>query len=248
MPGDRVPGDTPLRYMILFEGRTGSTMMGQMLNQHTDIIHIGEDVSHLQEQGWEAQKTWMDRLYFDTANVEDPRIKPGALAVGFKVKLRRIASPPALSSYLEQHQIRVMHMTRENKIKQIVSSIRAIDLYRASGNYNTDGKNPIPLPQQQEIPLERFNSTLLWLLEAEQQLDCFISKLKVPVIKITYEELFRNRQNTLSRIFEFLHVETRGDVLPETRKITPDDLQQVLTNYGELKHFYRHTRFGPMFD
>ena len=241
------PPADPCRFLILFEGRTGSTLMGQMLNQHPQVIHIGEEVSHLQEQGFEAQRAWMERLYFETDQFDDPRIKPNPRAVGFKVKLRKIASPDQLAQYIEAHGLRVIHMIRQNKIKQVVSSVRAIDLHQRTGSYNLDQKDELCLPTAYEIPIERFNTTLLWLMEAEHRLDCFISHLSVPVLKITYESILEDYQQAMERLFQFLGVEP-VPVTPQARKITPDDLRATLSNFEALKTFYRHTPYGAMFD
>ena len=236
-----------IRFLILFEGRTGSTMLGQMLNQHPQVIHIGEEVSHLQEEGWDAQESWMNNLFFDTQHFKDPRIKKDAKAIGFKVKLRKIASEKALQHYIAEHDLKIIYMTRKNKVKQVISSIRAIDLYKSTGSYNVNGNKAIDLPNSQHIPLDRFNTILLWILEAEKRLECFVSRLNAPVLPITYEALTGDRITTLELVFKFLGVKP-VESSPITRKITADDLGKVVKNLDELKWFYRHTAFGPMFE
>ena len=235
-----------VRYLILFEGRTGSTMMGQLLNQNPEVIHIGEDVSKYQEEGWPKQREWIDNLLFNTSNFSDERIKPGATAVGFKVKLRKIADPLELQHYIENNNIKVIYMTRNNKIKQIASSIRAIDLYSSSGSYNINNDSQTKVPGAYEISIRRFNNTLIWLQAAEYKLECFISKLAAPIHKVVYEDLCSDMQGTMDNLFSFLEVEPT-ETKPKTTKITSDNLEDAISNYKELKEFYSDSIYSHMF-
>jgi LPS sulfotransferase NodH len=231
------------RAVLLFEGRTGSSALADALQQNPHISFLGEDVAHLRDQGWAAQRDWIQTLFWNTAAFSDRRIKAHANTVGFKVKLRDIADTAAFRELLESNQIRILHMTRDNLIKQVVSSIRAIDLYKATGRYNLRPNHAELKPGPCKIRLSRFQDTLAWLEEHVEQLENFVSSLTVPVHHITYEQLQHDARDTVRQVFDFLGV-PQATVRLRLIKITDDQLQNVIVNYDELKTYLADTKYA----
>ena len=237
------------KLILLFEGRTGSSMFGDMLNQHSAIGFMGEEVAHLLGRGWSAQEQWIRSLYSEPPTIQDPRLssKESLEVVGFKVKLREIADPAGLRETLLEHGAWVIHMTRRNLVKQVVSSIRAIDLNASSGKYNLHAGEESLVPGAYPIPLHRFETTLQWLDSHVANLERFVANLPLPVLHLRYEDLVADPRATVAEVCAWLGVdyqELRGRSL----KITSDDLASVISNYPELAAHYEGTRFASDFD
>lgn len=238
------------RVILLFEGRTGSSLLGNLLNQNKSVSFLGEEVADLYKSGWEAQCDWIDSLFFDVERFQekyqDPRIQDTSTVLGFKVKLRDIASEEGLKHYIENNNLTIIHMFRRNLVKQTVSSIRAIDLYKQTGFYNLSKKQANLNLGAYKIPKRRFNTIFLQLLELEHNLQVFLAKLEVPIIYIAYEDLYKKPQNVLDQIFDRIGVSS-CQVNPNLVKLTSDDLSLVITNLDELINFYSDTPYGWMF-
>ena len=236
------------RCVLLFEGRTGSSMLGRLLNPTQEAGFLGEHLAPLKESGWEAQRSWMERLFFDTANFPDARLRPSNRVVGFKTKLRDVADPAGFKEFLETNRLRVVHMVRENMIKQTLSSVRAMDLFQSEGVYNLNLNQKDLLPDAYEIPLERFEQVLRWLQDHEDRLEEFIRELSLPVLRLRYEDLLENYERIIDDLSSFLDCPLTGIRGPQTIKITADDMRRAILNYEELKRFYQGTRYARFFD
>lgn len=236
------------KLVLLFEGRTGSSMFGGMLNQHPEIGFLGEEVADLLDDGWEAQERWIDRLFSEPPAMSDPRLTPpdDLRVVGFKVKLREVASTSGLAESLVEHRARIVHMTRRNLVKQAVSSIRATDLYEATGHFNLDPGQEDLVPGPYEIPVERFHRILTWLESHVEALERFVSRLPLPVLRLAYEDLVGDTDGTMRRVWDWLDVPCT-DVYSRSIKVTSDDLSDVVSNYDEIVDHYRGTRFAAFF-
>lgn len=238
------------RVILLFEGRTGSSLLGNLFNQNKNISFLGEEVASLYEKGWEAQRDWMDQLFFDVEKFQekyqDPRIHETSTVFGFKVKLRDIASEEGLKHYIENNKLTIIHMFRRNLVKQTVSSIRAIDLYQETGFYNLSKEQESLTLGAYKIPIRRFNTMFLHLLELEHKLQIFLAKLDIPIIQVAYEDVFESPQKVADQLFEKLGVSS-CPVNPNLLKVTSDDLSLVITNLDELINFYSDTPYHWMF-
>ena len=223
-------------------------MFGDMLNQHSRIGFHGEEVAHLRDQGWSAQAAWIDSLFADPPALCDERLsgREQLRAVGFKVKLREVASAEGLRTTLLQHRARVIHMTRRNIVKQAVSSVRAIDMYKKRGRYNlVPGEEPL-LPGCYPIPVRRFERILLWLEEHVEKLAGFVADLPLPVLEIRYEDVVADPSVALGDVCGWLGLEYEP-LRCRRIKLTPDDLAAAVSNIAELERRYRGTRFERFF-
>lgn len=234
------------RFIHLFEGRTGSSLLGGILNQNPAVISIGEELAALKPGGWKKQEEWLASLYFDTQNFDDPRVKPSATAVGCKVKLRDIADPAGLRAFIESNNIKVIHLRRDNFIKQVVSSIRAMDLHQETGHYNLRANQENLKPAAYPIPPRKFNTTLLWLLDFVHRLDVFLAGLNLAPYRLSYEELQGDLEGEVNRLCAFLEVKPHPFV-ENLIKITSDNLAETISNYDELVRFYSDSKYGLMF-
>lgn len=226
------------KFVVMFEGRTGSSHLISMLDNHPRVRALGEALVSRKTQGSEAQLHW-------TRETLTPPLIGRNRAIGFKTKLHDILDPPAFSALLQERQAKVIHMYRANTIKAVVSHIRSYLLKQQIGTYNTTTEKTRLPPG--EIGIEWFDNELRIREERDQALEAFLERLGLPLLHVSYEELFSSEDQTVGRVFDFIgvpYMKTPSKFV----KNTSDNLRQVLLNFDELKAHFRDTKYEPMFD
>ena len=121
------------RFMILGQGRTGSTMLVQALNSHPDILCFGEvlnaanDYIPFDVQGYDGKDAAALSLrsadyaaFLRTLVFSDHE---GIRAVGFKFHYDHFWKYAGIPDYFSQDvDLRVIHLTRQNRLRTLVST------------------------------------------------------------------------------------------------------------------------------
>ena len=226
----RVP---PVQYVILFPGRTGSTYLASHMISHPEIAARYEILSRYRDS-WEDQLECIETLF-------NKKRFPVVGAVGFKCKLSQVLDRKAFKAYLQENSVKVVHQIRRNKLKYIVSVIRARMLRSEQGRSNVLDEEQRPIGPI-EIPVPIFTRATR-RLNVVGRLDRFVERLEVPKMTTAYEDLLADEQQELQRIWEFLGVSNRPTE-GATRKNTPDDIRQAVTNIDEiLEHHPEMSQF-----
>lgn len=230
----------PVGFVILFEGRCGSTHLTRLLDAHPRIRARPEMLSRIKNNGGGPKK----QLRWARRHLVPP--PDGSVdAIGFKTKLRDVIDVPGFASVLMGCNARVIHLERENLVKLAVSSINAGRLAKATNRYNLfDEADRLP-------PLHIDIDEFIWNLEQrgawQEDLRQFLSRLDQPSLRVSYESLLRDESAVLEQVFAFLGVDpfpVSSDVL----KNTSDNLRDAITNFEELRTHFVGTRYEPMFD
>ena len=232
------------RVIILFEGRSGSSHLVELLDQHPRCRFLPEDLAELKEEGWESQRLWLDK----TLGYRDESEIASLSVIGFKTKLRDIVDPEAFLAYLNHHpEIAIIRMFRRNAIKQTLSAIRAWKLANETGEYNIkQGNKHLKLPVE-DIRLERFEALREWVESFEETLDVFMPRINAEKYLIAYEDLLHRKEVTLEKFYAWLGL----DFIPSEDvhvKHTSDDLREAIPNFEELRAQYRGTAYYSMFE
>ena len=186
-------------YVILFIERDGSTYLTSLLNSHPDIEAIYERLAVLKQKGAGSneQLAWARDFY-------TPPLFAKTKARGFKTKLVDVLDLDGFTSILHEKQVRVIQMRRRNRVKAVISRINARRLYEATGNWNLyDKKDQMP---PMRVDPEQFAEYLLERETSDNELQAYVDRLKLPVIKIVYEDLLTDKVNTLEKVFTFLNI------------------------------------------
>ena len=214
------------RFLILFEGRSGSTHLISHLRSHSQVVAKGEIFAVVrQTKEWSIQRQIMSELY-------EQRRRRRIRAVGFKTKCRDIADQPAMQRYIARHNISVMHLYRRNPVKWVVSNIRAEALYKRNHKWNIRG-DAEPL-EAFSISPEEFFTQLKMYERVFSNLSGFVENLKVEKLELAYEDLLADETDSLNRVFMFIGVapeKTESNV----KKNTSDDLSHAVSNLSELQ-------------
>lgn len=226
-------------FVILFVERDGSTFMTSLLQEHPDIQAVYERfaVMKQKEQSAQEQLAWAKDYW-------TPPFVGKKGAYGFKTKLVDVLDKPGFVQLLQEKQVKIIHMQRQNRIKAVVSRINARRLYEATGNWNlykdSDRRPPMT------IDIDEFKAFVREREEADAALTAFVNDLQLPTEAVVYEQLAQDKNRVLKRIFPFLGVRFRPSE-GKTKKHTSDDLREVITNFDELQAAYAGTPYEAMF-
>lgn len=174
--------------------------------------------------------SWQDQLQCLTTLFETKRYAH-IKVLGFKCKVSGVLDQAAFAEFLHERDFRIIHLVRENKLKFIVSVIRARYLRSEQGKSNLldgdqDALGPITIP---EPVFARAKKRLNVAIRLQQ----FVDSLELPTLKITYEQLFSDERHVLDQVWKFLEV-APAVTTASPRKNTPDDIRKAVKNLDEL--------------
>lgn len=215
----------PIRFVILFQGRSGSTMLKGHLMAHQAVHAFGE-IFDAFPRTWPNQHGWLKKFYCDLQWTDRSH-----KVIGFTTKLSSIADPSKFKEFVEANNVRVIHLDRSNPVKLAVSVIRAKRLRELSGesNIKSDGERLGPI----RISVDEFRRGLN-RKKLYAELSDYVETLGVPKVHVYYEEFLEDEKQALEKIWDFLEVDN-ADTKTETLKNTPDDLTHAVSNLEELK-------------
>ena len=241
-------------FVLLFQGRTGSSLLRQCLNSHPDIHMLGEEPARIllesgvKRTGWlqsgrrkevgRMQLAWM-REFFESPQAD------GVLRHGFKTKLLDVFPRAEFSELLHAPECAVIHSARRNVVKLTVSGLNAMAHYKRTGRYNRiDSDPPLPLLP---VPPRAFLAELKERVRREQTLARFIEGLSLPVLKVDYEDLLKDLPGQLEEICGFLEVPP-APMEARDRKNTNDDLRKALANFDAIQQALRGSPYEAMLE
>lgn len=225
-------------FVVLFQGRAGSTFLIEALGSHPNIIARGESLIALREGGAEAQNEWT-REFFTRERSES------CGAIGFKTKLVDVVNPTSFASVLEEAGCRIVHLHRANVVKQAISWIRADVLFARTADWNVyDRAQKLP---PTSIPMHEFLGRFEVLERGAHELEQYVHALRLPVCTVSYEQLLVEPEQEFRRLLPFLGVLDRP-LRSTCLKNTEDDLRRVVTNFAELRAQLAGTPYESMCD
>ncbi|RME94503.1 MAG: hypothetical protein D6773_19520 [Alphaproteobacteria bacterium] len=246
----------------VFTGRTGSTAMFKSYrNYPDDFIVEGEFIAGIAksfrkpegnktydgvESAWAAQRAKIVDLF--EGGPDDPRARI------FKTKLQDVLDVDGFRSLLEDSGAHVVACWRENIVKYVISTIRAQKLREkvdAAGmgtesfpsNYTTKMKDRgIEPVSAVHVEPDFLMKRLRAAERARDNVKSFAEAVNAPVLAMPYEDYVADLQQGLDRIRDFTGTPTvrlSGKII----KHTPDDLEQAISNYAEIRDVLSGTRF-----
>ena len=230
-------------------------MLRHMLNSHPDVrchgeVMTGRGLDALAGVDRDADPSvtsaLMDRRRSDPRGfLEEVVLDPGpAKAVGFKIKYEELLLPDYawLLEWLKSHrEIRVIHLTRENRLKRLISEVTATKVY---GLYNVTSESERPRAARISLSLEECLEDFARTEEREALFQGYFEDREL--LRTTYEAIVSDRADVRSRLTHFLGVPPAALTTP-TLKLNPDDLRGVLEDYEALAAALQDTRYAVYF-
>ena len=246
-------------FSIHFTGRSGSTFIIYTLRKHPQIYARAEVFGNKTlpggyEQTSDNQIAFLRKYWrnykIDSSNSDE-------ISRGFKVQIiKENQQLQSFSRYIkicESHDVAKLFLYRRNHVKQVISALRATQVKSLTKNlineerahvFNNDvAKEVMNLPKLHIQPLE-LKRRLLSLKSNYKILDNLKNKMGGG-LELFYEDVLANRQSFFDKIFCELNIPsinvTDSD---ETKKITSDNLEDVIENYDEIVNFFANSEYA----
>ena len=218
------------KFLIFGQGRTGSTLLVNILNSHPDIYCEGEIFNNAQNLG-------KGNILFPNLLLKGKTKLFRNYAYGFKVKIyqltqqKKIASPRAFLKELANQNWKIIYLKRDNIFEHAMSNIRAEDtgVYHQFNKQSKSRKIKVDLNTLQRIMNERTT-----FLDQEKEI-----LLDIKYCQVIYEKDLLNdekKQETANRIFDFLDL-PHHNITFNLNKINKDKWSVIISNYEEVKTF-----------
>lgn len=233
-------GRRPTRFVVLFEGRTGSSYLIASLQGIPGIKAQGEGLVGRKREGAGAQLKWAREAW------TVPWITT-VTAAGFKTKLRDVVDREAFARMLDAYEVKVIYMQRRNLIKTVTSMLRSRKLKEGKVNdYNAYGADQV-LPAM-EVSVDEFDRLLRYREDLDREMAGYVGRLQRPVMPLYYEDFFEDPEKGLKQVCRFIGAPYRLPRGERPLKNTPSRLQDAITNFRDLKAAYAGTQYYEMFE
>ena len=236
-------------------GRSGSTVLGDMLDQHPQIFWDSEIYEPF-TQVWEKQKSLSGAIDTTVAptNILCKRMtQAGKNFYGFEVKFFHLKlANVELSDYVEDIQKlgvkSFVVLERKNHLRKIVSSLVAsqVSQYHQSSNKKAQ-LNQVKI-NVDNVEVDRDSKPLIDYLQDYQNSFSLLEKLleNQKVLRLIYEEdISIDPTQGYRRVCNFLGIVPRP-VLIHYSKTNPFKLSEVISNFEEVKRTLSETSFEWM--
>jgi LPS sulfotransferase NodH len=241
------------RFIILGRSRTGSNLLRGLLSSHPSVTIFSELFQNQDAISWGLPYyTTPPKIYQRFLN--EPvrflkeqvyrKVPVATRAVGFKIFYYHAQTGPwkAVWDYLlENKDIRVLHIKRNNMLRTHLSKVRA----EQSGQWaDTSGKaeklRPVCLDYDQLV--DDFKKTS----QMEQAGDELFKDH--PKLEVVYEKLAGDYKGEFVKVQDFLSLEN-WPIAPQTYKQARESsLSSAIENYEELKHKFQGSPWESFFE
>ncbi|WP_017324079.1 sulfotransferase [Synechococcus sp. PCC 7336] len=230
-------------FLVLKLPRTGSTMLGKVLDSHSDITCVNEVLNSVKDADLQTKMASLtDHFATRLPNPAGPnQAIVGATINPFKYKLsprhlqRAIAAIPGDRQAPEE--LKIVMLLRKNKLKQAASAYMAIERGKWESNLkNLDGdsnsKKWFDLGKLQWMAFK------YWL--QSYRLIRFTQAMSGNYLQVFYEDLLEQPEATFGQIFDYLGatpVSKGFDFSAGYRKIASDDIRDAIANYDSMRRY-----------
>ena len=225
--------------------RTGTTLLYTLLDNHPSIVCFGEifqdvDTPCHPTLGTKRYKSYIDmsvsrrvldyvnRKYMISTYLSNMVSALEYNAKGFKFMLDQANKYSEVLNIMQQNKFKIIHVWRSNILKILVSRVKA----ELTGIYVTQN---IVDSRKVHLDGESLISQLKDIKTTQSELLEIIQGLRLDYISIQYENLLTNRKMELGKILNFLEVDNKPNLTTNLTKINPDELINVIANYGEIE-------------
>lgn len=225
----------PVRFVIVADLRTGSTLLGSTLNRHPGIRCRGE-IFHPDDFP-DNGVPGADRRRLTAAELLRAALEPESgrhRAIGFRAMIF-LPQPPcprwldAWARLAELDDLRVIYLRRENRLAQYVS----VRVAQRLGIYHPAPGRELPTPERRPTIRVAPRAIGRWVRERER-LEALRRRQLAGrrSLEVQYSELVEDWATTIGRVERFLAVEPLP-LRPAKQKQETRPLSSVVENYAE---------------
>ena len=221
------------RFAVIGHSRTGSNYLFVGLNSSNSVKMYHEVFAkrHRKIAGKEFDLIFPMIFRKETKNIK---------AVGFKLFYDHLTRDE-WEIFLSHKYIRIIHLTRENRLRTIVSLDIAYKTDQWSASANDKDKQIV----EKRILLD--TSKLIDRLEQIQDYETFIrDRFKDRhILEVVYEKLTTKPGETFQYIGGYLGVDDIDLSKITLTKQNPESLEQLIVNYDEVYELLKNTKYAP---
>lgn len=230
-----MPPSITTRFIVLNEGRSGSTLLVDELDRRWTEIRAQREVFHpMRREG----RRWFEDVVYQTFFVET-----GEPIVGCKIHGVQITEDQ-LEALVSLEGMKVIILRRRDLLRRFVSERIANRTDQWMQTRGDGGSEPLP-PEVRRITVDipSFRDSMAistrWFAECER-----ISAV-VPTLDVWYEDLTVDLDGELRRIAGFLGAgEPEHEAPPLLLRQNPEPLSTLVENYGEVRAFLDEIGLG----
>ena len=221
------------RFIVLSEGRSGSTYLATLLDSHPNIVCKGE-LLHPNNVGVMNAEQYLVTFQkvLDGLWKSDERCE----ACGCKIKNSQIAClNKSVVKYLVDKDVQVIHIVRRNVLNLLIEQ----NLVRRNHLYVM---KPYP-PDSVVITVDNLYNAI----DSQKNYIEKVNKLLPRNILVEYEDLCWDKDCEIRRIAEFLGVEFSDTSSPMVKQMLMSQ-SECLVNYQELQQQFKDTEYSWFFE
>ncbi|NQX87069.1 MAG: hypothetical protein HRT77_00240 [Halioglobus sp.] len=159
-------------------------------------------------------------------------------AIGFKYMYSQARYIPWLYpsalSYMRSHKLSIIHNTRNNYLRVIISRMasESTGIYRSVKALD---RQPVVVPVKSlQHKLARLkNLDAIWATKFENQ----------PYLRVAYESLLEDPIREQKRVLDFIDVKCNGELTSPFSKLTNKTIASLISNYEEVERELRGSEF-----
>lgn len=269
---------TKTTFLILMNGRCGSSLLVSYLNQIPDILCYPEilqglpaseqqDILYAFLNGNEHNILGTDALgYSGISRKEKDTAK--LVASGFKVKWGDLADLETFLSLCRNNGIKLLYLTRTNIFKSALSRFQALKFYEIYGDYNKTSEDQELAPTH--IDIAEFEQLLAQEEYFYHALNDIVIRYGATVPGLTYEELITKPAESINLFLEYLasgyrivqqirdsnsellitHRKNRDQASPLQRRVLKmtPEDYSLIANRTEFIEHFKKSKFAEMLD
>lgn len=207
------------KFVILCEGRTGSTLLHTYLNSHFNIHSYGDIFNRCTDE-----KDLLGQIVFHS---HSKNIK----AVGFKLFYNYQVLPQfqeLFQQILEDKDIKIIHLTRANSLKVFTS----LKIAEKTGKWSHESNKAKIELKQVDLDIE---DTLKFVNSYEEK-QPMLNRLfeDHDLLNVSYDNLVDQTRTTLNKVQRFLEVSPKN-LISVLERQNPESLSTLISNYKEIK-------------
>lgn len=227
------------KFVIYTRGRTGSTVLTELLNCHPDIYCDVEIFNYL----YSLSKVKFPGMYINSCSKKAAMY--GKPTYGFKVKIAQLRYEHNYYNYdkilADMHSAgwKFIYLKRENYLRHKLSNF-------VSSKTNIFHLKNGDIKKSEKILVD-CNELLKGIEYSEEVEQTEKENLKnIPHLKLSYENDIQDNskhQLTADKVFSFLGLRSEK-VKTDLQRIVPDNLKDTIINYEEVYDFLKDTKYS----
>ena len=237
-------------FVVIFEGRTGSSYLVSCLNSHPRVLCYPEilaDVGPRRQErivsaivnGHPVEKInpyASDKRYYHEPSGQKRDLE----AVGFKTKLYQVRNLERFFFSLQDNAFKLIYLKRKNIIKSVLSLCNAHNLRREYGIWNAEHENRVlgAVHVDPEVFVRKLKERILLESAHEKFYEAYGGEKKIWY----YEDLVSDQDGVFCALQNYLNV-THLQLSGKFFKNTPDTLSDAIENYDEIRNLFIGTSF-----